>query len=157
MDRAPFPGHGVSSKTAHGPASTRSTGASGARKFDDVPRVSGGVLARSQRESPRRAPSCRALISNGSSYQIPQAIHDISLVGLFVELEHAAMVLGDMVEIVLEFDGASGAIDLQLSAEVVRIEHNGIGLRFSHYNNQTYTDLVNLLYARGLGADFARL
>ena len=154
MDRAPFPGHGVSSKTAHGPASTRSTGASGARKFDDVPRVSGGVLARSQRESPRRAPSCSALISSGSSYQIPQAVHDVSLDGLFVELEHTGMVLGDMVEVVLEFDGSGGTVDLQLSAEVTRVERNGVGLRFCHYGNQAYTDLVNLLYARGPGADF---
>ena len=148
MDRTPVSGRGASSNTDQGPTPVRATGPSDARNFDDAPHVSGGVASRSQRESPRRAPPCNALVRNGSAYVIADVIHDMSLSGLSVELDSAGMTIGDPVEVMLEFSDSRGTINLQLSAEVVRVDPRGVGLRFCAYGDQTYTDLVNLIYTR---------
>ncbi|MCK7583586.1 MAG: PilZ domain-containing protein [Chromatiales bacterium] len=101
-----------------------------------------------QRASLRQAPPCSALVKSGSTCLIPKAISDISLDGLFVELDSAGMVPGDIVELMLEFSDPRRTVDLQIAAEVVRVEASGVGLHFCDYGNQTYTELVNLLYAR---------
>lgn len=148
MDRKPDSDRGARSDTASSPASTPPTRAPTGHGSTDVPRVYGGLVSHSQRESPRRALPCNVLINAGGAYLIAHAIHDISLVGVFVELDSTGLVLGDLVDVVLEFSDPPRTIDLQLSAEVVRIDRAGIGLRFCDYSDQTYTDLVNLLYTR---------
>lgn len=148
MDRTSVTGHNPGSSSNHSPTPSRSGGASDTRNYDDVPRISGGETTHSQRESPRGAPPCSALVKTGAGYVIARAIHDISLAGLYVELDPAGVVLGDLVEVALEFNDTRGIIDLQLTAEVARVERNGVGLRFCDYSDETYTDLVNLIYAR---------
>jgi hypothetical protein len=148
MDRKPDPDRNVRSDTASGPTPAPSTRAQAIHDSTEVPRVSGSVASHSARESPRRALPCNVLVNTGSAYLIAHAIHDISLVGVFVELDSTGLVLGDLVDVVLEFSDPPRTIDIQLSAEVVRIDRAGVGLRFCDYSDQTYTDLVNLLYTR---------
>lgn len=148
MDRKPDSDRGARSDTPSSPASTPPTRAPTGHDSTGVPRVSGGRVSHGQRESPRRALPCNVLINAGGAYLIAHAIHDISLVGVFVELDSAGLVLGDLVDVVLEFSDPPRTIDIQLSAEVVRIDRAGVGLRFCDYSDQTYTDLVNLLYTR---------
>ena len=38
-------------------------------------------------------------------------------------------------------------IEHRIPATIARLQAKGIGLKFEAYDNQTYTDLVNLLYA----------
>lgn len=148
MDRKPDSDHEVRTDTASGPTPVPSAGAQAVHDFSDVPRVSGDLSSHSQRESPRRALPCNVLVNAGGAYLIAHAIHDISLVGVFVELDSTGLVRGDLVDVVLEFSDPPRTIDIQLSAEVVRIDRAGVGLRFCDYSDQTYTDLVNLLYTR---------
>lgn len=114
--------------------------------YPDTPRVSGAVLSHSQRVSPRKALPCSVLLYNGTAYVIARAIHDVSLVGAFVEIDTADLALGSIVDVVMEFSAGEHTVDLQLSAEIVRTDEQGVGLRFCAYGDQTYTDLVNLLY-----------
>ena len=148
MDRKPDSDHEVRTDTAAGPTPIPPARAQVVHDFSDVPRVSGDLSSHSQRESPRRTLPCNVLVNTGSAYLIAHAIHDISLVGVFVELDSTGLVLGDLVDVVLEFSDPPRTIDIQLSAEVVRIDRAGVGLRFCDYSDQTYTDLVNLLYTR---------
>lgn len=119
-----------------------------ARDFTDVPRVSDAVRTHSQRISPRKTLPCSVLLKINSTYVMARAIHDVSLVGTYVEIEPADLAIGDFVEAVIEFSDGERSTGLQLNAEVVRIDRHGVGLRFSDYGDQVYTDLVNLLYTR---------
>lgn len=116
------------------------------RDFPDVPRVSRAVVSHSQRVSPRKVLPCSLMLRNGATYVMARAIHDISLVGALVEIDVTGLVPGASVELVLEFSDGRRNTDLQLSAEVVRVDSQGVALRFGDYGDQTYTDLVNLLY-----------
>lgn len=114
----------------------------------DVPRVSGAVHTHSQRVSPRKTLPCTVLVNIGGTYVIARTIHDISLVGAFIEIDSTDLAVGGIVDVVMEFDDRERTTDIQLSAEVARIDEQGVGLRFHAYGDRTYTDLVNLLYAR---------
>jgi hypothetical protein len=113
---------------------------------DTSSKQSAGTSLR-QRVSIRKPMPCNILVKIGSSYVIARKIHDISLVGTFVEMDTTDLALGDLVELVMGFVYNQRQIEHQISAEVVRIETEGAGFRFCTYGNRTYTDLVNLLYA----------
>lgn len=100
-----------------------------------------------QRVSIRKTIPCSILVKVGASYVIARKIHDISLVGAYVEMDPAGLTLGDEVEVVMDFAYKGRNVEHAISAEVVRIENDGVGLKFYAYGNRTYTDLVNLLYA----------
>ena len=100
-----------------------------------------------QRVGIRKAIPCSILVKTGASYVLANKIHDISLVGVYVEMTPAGLMPGDIVEIVIDFAYGERQIEHQISAEVVRVETNGVGFRFCTYGNSTYTELVNLLYA----------
>lgn len=116
--------------------------------FPDVPRVSDAVRSHSQRVSPRKTLPCSVLLKTNGTYVMARTIHDISLVGTYIEIEPAGLAMGDLVEVVVEFSDGERSTDLQLNAEVVRIDGQGVGLRFGAYGDRVYTDLVNLLYTR---------
>jgi len=100
-----------------------------------------------QRVGIRKAVPCSILVKTGSSYILAQKIHDISLVGAYVEMDSTGVLLGDIVDIVIDFAYGERQIEHQISAEVVRVETDGVGFKFCAFGNRTYTDLVNLLYA----------
>jgi hypothetical protein len=100
-----------------------------------------------QRVSIRKPIPCNILVRVGPSYIIARKVHDISLVGAFVEMDTTDLAEGGIVELVIGFAYNQRPIEHQISAEVVRVEAEGAGFRFCTYDDRTYTDLVNLLYA----------
>jgi hypothetical protein len=114
--------------------------------FNSPPKISADSTLR-KRVSIRKSMPCNILVRIGSSYVIARKIHDISLVGAFVEMDTTGLVEGDLVEVVIGFAYIQRQIEHQIAAEVVRVETEGVGFRFCTYGNRTYTDLVNLLYA----------
>jgi hypothetical protein len=100
-----------------------------------------------ERESIRRAIPCTILVNFGTTYAIASNILDISLTGAYVDLDAAGAQLGDAVEVVISFAYQGKQIERRIPATIVRLQSQGIGLKFEAYDNQTYTDLVNLLYA----------
>ncbi len=102
-----------------------------------------------QRGSIRKAASCSILVRSGTSYSLVRHIHDLSLDGVFVEMNSPDILHGgDSVEVILSFDVKGQQADHSISAEVVRVQHEGVALKFGKYSDQTYTDLVNFLYAK---------
>ncbi len=118
-----------------------------ARGYHDVPAKHSAGSSRRQRVSIRKPTPCNILVKTGSSYVIARKIHDISLVGAFVEMDTTGLAVGNLVDLVIGFAYNQRQIDHQIPAEVVRVETEGVGFRFCTYGNRTYTDLVNLLYA----------
>lgn len=112
-----------------------------------VPQVGRDDRPPRQRVGIRKAVPCSILVKTGSSYVLARKIHDISLVGAYVEMDSAGLVPGDIVDIVIDFAYGQRQVEHQISAEVVRVETDGAGFRFCTYGNRTYTDFVNLLYA----------
>ncbi len=100
-----------------------------------------------KRVSIRRSMPCHILVKVGTSYVIARKVHDVSLVGAFVEMDTTGLTKGDSVEVVIGFAYNQSQIEHQISAEVVRVETEGAGFRFCAFGNRTYTDLVNFLYA----------
>ena len=100
-----------------------------------------------ERESIRRAIPCSMLVNFGTTYAIASNVLDISLTGTYLDLDAAGAQLGDAVEVVISFAYQDKQIEHRLPATIVRLKPKGVGLKFDAYDNQTYTDLVNLLYA----------
>lgn len=100
-----------------------------------------------ERESIRKAVPCTILVNFGTTYAIAADILDISLTGAYVDLDAAGAQLGDAVEVVLSFAYREKQIEHRIPATIVRLQSRGVGMKFEAYDNQTYTDLVNLLYA----------
>lgn len=102
-----------------------------------------------QRGSIRKAASCNILVRSGTSYSLVRNIHDLSLDGVFVEMNSPDILHGgDSVEVILSFDAKGQQAEHSISAEVVRVQQEGVALRFGKYDDRTYTDLVNFLYAK---------
>lgn len=100
-----------------------------------------------QRVSIRKPMPGNILVKAGSAFVIASKIHDISMAGAFVDMDTTDLAVGDLVEVIIGVSYNQRQIDHQLSAEIVRIETEGVGIRFRTYDNRTYTDLVNFLYA----------
>ena len=100
-----------------------------------------------QRIGIRKAVPCSSLVKTGSSYVLARKIHDISLAGAYLEMDSTGLVPGDIVDIVIDFDFGHRQVEHQMSAEISRVEEQGVGLQFNAYGDRTYTDLANLLYA----------
>ena len=101
-----------------------------------------------QRGSIRKERACDIFIKSGSSYSLANKIHDLSVDGVFIEIDTRGLVEGDQAEVLISFAYQGRQIEHLLSAEVMRIQEHGVGLKFAQYSDQAYTDLVNLLYTK---------
>lgn len=101
-----------------------------------------------QRGSIRKAQACDIFLKSGASYILAEKIQDLSVDGVFIEVDSAGFIEGDRVEVLISFAYQGRQIEHLIAAEVVRKQAQGIGLRFGQYSDQAYTDLVNLLYTK---------
>jgi len=101
-----------------------------------------------QRGSIRKAQPCEIFIKSGKSYILAHKIQDLSMDGVFIETDTAGLTEGGQVEVLISFAYQGRQIEHQIVAEVVRQQAHGVGLRFGQYSDQTYTDLINLLYTK---------
>lgn len=135
-----------------------------ARKYTDTARQPGHSsdpfwIARPDRASvsPQRGPAVRqalrrhapltALINFGLHYSRRWPIRDLSTNGAFVEMPAIGIKPGMSIEFVLRSRVGNRAVEHRLPARVERIEADGVGLCFGQFDDQTYTDLVRMLYA----------
>lgn len=76
-------------------------------------------------------------------------VRDLSTEGAFIEMSPEELPEGAHVETVLCFQMEGKPVEYRLSARVVRVTDDGVGLKFDSYDDETYTRLVNLLCAYG--------
>jgi hypothetical protein len=106
-----------------------------------------GSLKSPPRYSLRRPIHFDALVNHGLTYSAPWRVRDLSLTGAFVEMRTTRLEAASLVEFVLRYQYKDTSIELRIPATVARIQADGAALVFGHYDDQTYTDLANLLYA----------
>lgn len=99
-----------------------------------------------ERASIRKPVDCTILVKYDGAYTIASHIRDISLAGVFVDMDITGVRTGDTVEVIIAFTYQGRQIEHRIPSLVARIQDTGIGLRFDSYDNRTYTDLVNFLY-----------
>lgn len=93
--------------------------------------------------APRRAPRM-AVINHGMSYSMRWPVRRLDPSGAFVEMVAGTLTHGAEVEVVVRLHARGGLVEHRLPATVFRIEADGVEFLFGHYDNQAYTDLVNL-------------
>jgi hemolysin activation/secretion protein len=99
------------------------------------------------RHSVRRPFGVEALVNHGLSYSTPWRVRDLSLTGAFVEMDATQLPQGENVEFVLRYRYKNQSVEHRIPATVMRAASDGVALTFGRYDDQTYTDLANLLFA----------
>lgn len=74
-------------------------------------------------------------------------LRNLSTDGALIELGSHALAEGMLVELVLRCLYKDRPLSLHFGAEIVQVEGGSVLLRFGRYDDQTYTDLVNVMYA----------
>jgi hypothetical protein len=99
------------------------------------------------RHSLRCALGLEVVVNFGLTYSAMWHARDFSMTGAFIEMDTAQLQKGESVEVVLRYRYNDAWIEQRLGATVTRIAPDGAALTFGRYDDQTYTDLANLLYA----------
>ncbi len=98
------------------------------------------------RQSPRRRLALAAQISVGSNQSIAGQIDNISASGAFVRGHGVTPELGAVVQLELQCYRQGKPLTLRMSATVVRVEADGVALRFGRYDSIVYTELIDMIY-----------
>ena len=112
-------------------------------------RKSGSVSALKRadaRRSPRRRVPLEARIAIESTQVFPGQVQNISSSGVFLQRTNAVLDIGAAVEFVLHYHRNDRPLELRIPATVVRLERDGVALRFGRYNSVVYTDLIEVIY-----------
>jgi hypothetical protein len=111
--------------------------------------ISRASTAQTPRGSLRRHPDLEVKIHQGLGYTAMCRVRDLSMDGAFVEIQVGPLPqLSRHIEMVLLCSYKDQDIELRLPATVTRVTGRGVALRFGYYDDRTYTDLANLLYAQ---------
>lgn len=114
------------------------------RDLDDV--SSRPVLVPHVRQGVRRRVQLDALIGYGRVQPALFRVRELSTSGAYITRNGTTLDVGTVVEFVLRYPRLSRQLELPLAATVVRVDHEGVALRFEPYHSGAYTELVNLLY-----------
>jgi hypothetical protein len=131
---------------AGGPAALRSRSQpSGPAQVD--PALAGHEKHGPMRQDVRRELELTGIVNYELTYSAPAPIRDLGLHGVFLRWTSPAMTVGKDVEFVLRCAYCDKPLELRFAARVVRLAPDGIALAFGEYDDHTYTQLTNLLYA----------
>lgn len=99
-----------------------------------------------QRHSIRRKISFNIVVNHDLAYSERWKVRDLSLSGARLEAA-SGLSPGTPVEAVLMLKAHDEYGLHRVPADVVRVDRDGVALRFRRYDDRTYTALVNLLYS----------
>ncbi|MHB8345715.1 MAG: PilZ domain-containing protein [Acidiferrobacterales bacterium] len=100
------------------------------------------------RTSLRAELAYEVIINHGMIISCPGRVRDMSMSGAFVEMDVGDLQEGVAVEFVLRCYYKGERVELRISALATRLQEDGVALNFGRYDDDTYTQLINLLYAR---------
>ena len=99
-----------------------------------------------QRHSIRKKIPLNIVINHDLAYSERWKVRDLSLSGARLEAADG-LSPGTPVEAVLTLKEHDGYGLHRVPADVVRVDRDGVALRFRRYDDRTYTALVNFLYS----------
>jgi hypothetical protein len=100
-----------------------------------------------QRHSIRKKVSLNIVVNHDLAYSERWKVRDLSLSGARLEAATGDLSPGTPVEAVLTLKEHDEYDLHRVAADVVRVDRDGVVLRFRRYDDRTYTALVNLLYS----------
>lgn len=100
-----------------------------------------------QRLSLRKAVPLSVVLNYGMSYSAPAAIRDMSLGGACLDMSPVDLGEGTAAELIVRFRYKGVLKEHRLPATVIRVEDEGVALHFGKYDDDAYTDLINLMNA----------
>lgn len=100
-----------------------------------------------QRQSIRKKISLNILVNHDLAYPGRWKISDLSLSGARLEAGKDRISPGTPIEAVFTLKQRDEYDFHRVPADVVRVDGNGVAVRFRNYDDRTYTALVNLLYS----------
>ncbi|MHB1141090.1 MAG: PilZ domain-containing protein [Sulfuricaulis sp.] len=100
-----------------------------------------------QRHSIRKKISLNIVVNHDLAYSERWKVRDLSLSGARLEAARNGLLPGTPVEAVLTLKEHDGYGLHRVPADVVRVDRDGVALRFRRYDDRTYTALVNFLYS----------
>ncbi len=104
------------------------------------------------RQSPRRGVSLEAHINTAAGQSFSGQVQNISASGALIHSSGVALEIGAAVEFVLHCQASIQPVELRIPATVVRLESDGVALRFGRYSSVVYTELIEVIYNNGRGA-----
>lgn len=96
---------------------------------------------------PHDVPYEATLIEQGVRYGAWK-IRDMSTGGAFLEMDVTQLHEGAVVEFSLRYNFRGRLVHHRFPAKIIRIQLNGLALRFGYFDDQVRSDLVSLLYVR---------
>ncbi len=96
---------------------------------------------------PQDIPYQAALIDQGMRYNAWK-IRDMSIGGAFLEMDVTQLQDGAIVEFYLQYNRGGRVVRHQFPAKIIRIQLNGLALRFGYFDEQVRSELISLLYSR---------
>ena len=99
------------------------------------------------RSNPRKTIPIEVVLNYGLTHSEVVPIRDLTMGGVFVEMTAVELHEGALLELLLRYRYKDRHIEHRLPAQVVRVTPDGVALRFGDYDDDAYTDLVDLLYA----------
>jgi len=87
------------------------------------------------------------VLNYGLTHSEVVPIRDLTMGGVFVQMTAVELHEGALLELMLRYRYKDRHIEHRLPAQVVRVTPDGVALRFGDYDDDAYTDLVDLLYA----------
>ncbi len=99
------------------------------------------------RSNPRKTIPIEVVLNYGQIHSEVVPIRDLTMGGVFVEMTAIELHEGALLELMLRYRYKDRHIEHRLPAQVVRVTPDGVALRFGDYDDDAYTDLVDLLYA----------
>ena len=88
----------------------------------------------------------QVLINYDLNYSKVARLRDLSTEGAFVEMPPAEVPQGAQVETVFRYRAEGKTWERRVPANVVRVDRDGIALKFGAYDDDTYTELINLMF-----------
>ena len=93
----------------------------------------------------------QVLINYDFNYSKATRVRDLSTEGAFVEMPTTELPQGARVETVFRYRVKGTTREHRLPARIVRVDRDGVALKFGAYDDDTYTGLINLLFAYNHG------
>ena len=88
-----------------------------------------------------------AIIDDGKTHHVAWGIRNMSLSGVFLDMDTSHLREGSTVDFLLRCTLEGRALDRRIPAKVVRTQLNGLALQFGYYDTSTCRDLVGMLYS----------
>lgn len=106
------------------------------------------ILALEHRVTIRHPLNRPILLNRRFNYSKVAEIENLSVEGAFVRMNPADLTPDMSVDMVIALRAEKGDEMHRLPAQVVRVTHEGVGLKFLQYGDRTYTALINFLCLR---------